>query len=142
MKLREGIVAVIKNSNGQVLMFERSDISGSFQFPQGGIEKSETPEDALLRELLEEIGTNEVEIINRAANKTTYILPKPIKGFDGAIQTWFLCQFKKDQKPNLKISDNCFKSFKWVEPKEVLNEIVQWKRKPFLQGLQQLGILD
>jgi len=42
---------------------KRSDIKNSWQFPQGGIDKGETPKEALLRELQEEIGCSSVEVI-------------------------------------------------------------------------------
>ena len=57
----------------KVLVAQRSDIKGAWQFPQGGIDDGETPRDALFRELEEEIGTNKVEII--AETTTTRSLP-------------------------------------------------------------------
>lgn len=47
----------------EIFIGERSDIAGAWQFPQGGIDEGETPKEALYRELEEEIGTNQVEII-------------------------------------------------------------------------------
>ncbi len=56
-ELRWGIIAVIIDESGKVLLFERSDRLDSWQFPQGGIKSGETPEQALFRELEEEVGT-------------------------------------------------------------------------------------
>lgn len=139
MKLREGIVAVIQNSKGQVLIFERADHSGSYQFPQGGIEEGENPVQALFRELKEEIGTDSCRVIKRSDEPTIYILPKPIKGYDGAKQTWFLVEFTDSAKPQLDLGDHSFKSYKWEEPKNVLSQLVDWKRDSFAKGLKALG---
>ena len=47
----------------KVFIAQRHDISGAWQFPQGGIDEGESPKEALFRELEEEIGTNEIEIL-------------------------------------------------------------------------------
>ncbi|HIC45035.1 MAG TPA: NUDIX domain-containing protein, partial [Sulfurimonas sp.] len=46
-----------------VFIAERSDLNNIWQFPQGGIDEGETPEDAMFRELEEEIGTRDVKIV-------------------------------------------------------------------------------
>src|SRR5258707_7509295 len=54
-KFRPNVAAIVRRSNGRILVGERSDRAGCWQFPQGGIKNSETPEQALQRELQEEI---------------------------------------------------------------------------------------
>src|SRR5260221_6107613 len=54
-KFRPNVAAIVRRSNGRILVGERSDRPGCWQFPQGGIKNSETPEQALQRELQEEI---------------------------------------------------------------------------------------
>ena len=51
---RAGVCAVIINDRGKVLAFERADIPGSWQMPQGGLNEKEEPLDGVLRELREE----------------------------------------------------------------------------------------
>jgi putative (di)nucleoside polyphosphate hydrolase len=51
------------NPQGLVLCAERSDKSGAWQMPQGGVQKGEDPALAVLREMREEIGTNNSPII-------------------------------------------------------------------------------
>lgn len=60
---RKAIAAVIIDNEGRILMCERRDISGAWQFPRGGIEEGENPETALTRELNEELGLNTIEIM-------------------------------------------------------------------------------
>ena len=53
------------NHDNKVFVAERLDLSGSWQMPQGGIDPGESPEDAAMREIKEEIGTDHAEIIYR-----------------------------------------------------------------------------
>src|SRR5260370_6974305 len=53
---RPNVAAIIRRPDNKILVGERSDRPGSWQFPQGGIKTRETPEEALERELFEEVG--------------------------------------------------------------------------------------
>jgi len=53
---RAGTGAVLTDQQGRVLVFERRDVPGAWQFPQGGIEDKEDPIDTVLREIREETG--------------------------------------------------------------------------------------
>jgi putative (di)nucleoside polyphosphate hydrolase len=55
MFYRPAVAAIIKDRTGRILICERADAPGAWQFPQGGIEANETPVAALMREVLEEI---------------------------------------------------------------------------------------
>ena len=65
-KYRPNVAAIVVSpkypSKVEVLIAKRSDVD-AWQFPQGGIDEGETPKEALVRELKEEIGTDEVEIV-------------------------------------------------------------------------------
>lgn len=57
-------IAILLNDQGEVFVGQRSDVTEeAWQIPQGRIEEGETPRDAALRELREELGTSEVEIV-------------------------------------------------------------------------------
>ena len=60
---RAGVVAVIERDDGAVLAFERADAPGSWQLPQGGIERGEEPLDAVWRELGEETGLGRDQLV-------------------------------------------------------------------------------
>ena len=64
MQFRAGVVAVVTNSRGQIMAFERSDVPGAWQLPQGGINVGEDVGDAAWRELFEEtgLGPDQVEL--------------------------------------------------------------------------------
>lgn len=97
---RRGVGALIVNAAGQVLVARRADMPhAAWQLPQGGMKKGETPEDAVLREVLEEVGTTRVEIIARSAGWLRYDLPADLaqrawKGkYRGQEQQWFVLRF-------------------------------------------------
>ena len=143
---RQGVVAVIvgregSDQEGQLLLFERKDHPGSWQFPQGGIEAQETAEEALLRELAEEIGTNQVTILKKSLKNTFYRWRKKESRFVGQEHQWFLCQFQKGAEPQLQKGDHSFKSYEWVLPADVIPHTVEWKRASITMGLQYLGLI-
>jgi putative (di)nucleoside polyphosphate hydrolase len=138
---RKGIVAVIINDQNQVLIFERADWFGSWQFPQGGIEKGETATEAFFRELQEEIGSNQCDILKIAQRPTRYEWPRSHNHFVGQEQTWFLARFKAGELPHLENSDRCFRQYKWASPEEALSLLIEWKRPAFKMGLSLLGLL-
>jgi putative (di)nucleoside polyphosphate hydrolase len=53
---RSNVAAILRNTRGEILVCERLNIPGAWQFPQGGVDEGETLEQALTRELREEIG--------------------------------------------------------------------------------------
>ena len=81
----------------EILIASRVDIKDAWQFPQGGIDEGETPQEALFRELKEEIGTDEVEIIAEYPGWVSYDFPpsvaKNMAPFDGQTQKYYLVKF-------------------------------------------------
>src|SRR5438067_8221410 len=55
-RYRLNVAAILQNREGKILVCERADATGAWQFPQGGVDEGETLEAALARELVEEIG--------------------------------------------------------------------------------------
>lgn len=97
---RRGVGAVLFNADGRVFTARRIDTPGdAWQLPQGGIRKSEDPRQAILRELLEETGTDRAEIIAEAGRWLRYDLPEDLVGkvwkgrYRGQEQLWFALRF-------------------------------------------------
>lgn len=94
---RPNVGIVICNRNGQVLWARRYG-QHSWQFPQGGVDDGETPEQAMFRELYEEIGLkqDDVTILATSRNWLKYRLPKRLIRWEskpvciGQKQKWFL----------------------------------------------------
>ena len=55
-RYRPCVAALLQNAAGMILICERRDFAESWQFPQGGIDAGESPREALVRELMEELG--------------------------------------------------------------------------------------
>jgi len=62
---RAGVVILVRGLDGRLLAFERDDVPGQWQLPQGGLEENETPLAAAWRELHEEtgLGRGDVQIV-------------------------------------------------------------------------------
>lgn len=92
---RAGVGAVIVSPDGsQVLVFERENIPGAWQFPQGGLEAEEEPELAVYREIEEETGLTpaHVRLLAALPEPLAYELPprmRSAKTGRGQVQYWF-----------------------------------------------------
>lgn len=133
MYFRAGVGAIIVNSRGQVLIGERRDHRGSWQFPQGGIEDGETPRDAVYREIGEETG------IARAALKLVathpawlcYELPPGMQSKKtglGQAQRWFLFRVKPGLSVDLTRPHPEFRRYAWVSFDAAVRRAVSFKR--------------
>lgn len=135
---RLGVGAVLFNASGHVLVAQRIDTPGdAWQMPQGGIDKDEDPRETVLRELEEEIGTANAEIIGETEGWLTYDLPKALrktvwKGrYRGQKQKWFALRYLGcDADINLTAHKHPeFSAWKWVPLAEIHDLIVPFKRE-------------
>ncbi|WP_201333711.1 RNA pyrophosphohydrolase [Nitratiruptor sp. YY09-18] len=143
-RYRPNVAAIVLSSdypkNVRFLIAARTDVEDSWQFPQGGIDKGETPKEALLRELKEEIGTDEVEIIAEYPEWVSYDFPKTIAKkmypFDGQTQKYFLVRLKPGAKINLDTKDPEFSAYKFVSYPELFNYVTFFKRPVYKKVLE------
>ena len=150
---RLGVGMVVVNKDGKVFAGKRSGVNAKmvswflkkpWQMPQGGIEEGETPEEALRRELLEEIGVDKnLEIIGETENWLEYIVPHGLrrKGgyFVGQRQKWFLVKFTgEDSDINLQYSDHTeFDMWRWMSVGNVIRLSVHFKRSLYIDVFKQ-----
>ena len=138
---RETVAAIIINKDKKVLMCEHVWIDNAWQFPQGGIEGKETEEEALLRELYEEIGTKDFKILGRMDSKIMYKFPYYLKdkyGIDGQNQRYFLLYFYGEDK-DIRFDNQEkpeFKQFEWVSLEEPPLRVIYFKKLAYLEALE------
>jgi len=115
-----------------VFIAERSDLEGVWQFPQGGIDEGESSEEALFRELGEEIGTVKVEIIAEYPDWIAYDFPSHVAAkmapYAGQKQRYYLVRLKKGARIDLDTKHPEFKAYKFVNIDELLNHVAHFKK--------------
>jgi len=145
---RSNVGIILCNDAGELFWARRTG-ENSWQFPQGGIRPNETPEQALFRELEEEVGLTEdhVEIIGRTARWLRYRIPKrflrhrrPRSRCIGQKQIWFLLRLV-DGESNVSL-DQCekpeFDSWRWIDYWETVDQVVFFKRSVYFKALEEL----
>ena len=118
----------------------------AWQMPQGGIDPGETPAAAALRELVEEAGTDKAEIVAESRGWYCYDVPAEIAlrmwggRFRGQAQKWFLMRFLGDDRDiNIETDHPEFGCWKWVEPAELPNLIVPFKRAIYAALIEEFA---
>jgi putative (di)nucleoside polyphosphate hydrolase len=120
MKYRENVAAILRNPKGEILVCERLGMPGAWQFPQGGVDAGETREEALGRELCEEIGLvpDDFEIVEqRGPYRYLFGSGQTKKGYHGKEQHYFLADFTSpDCRINVATSHPEFQGYRWIRP--------------------------
>ncbi len=147
---RANVGIILSNQAGQLLWARRYG-QGGWQFPQGGIKVHESAEEALYRELLEEVGltAKDVDILGATRGWLRYRLPKHlIRHYSkpvciGQKQRWFLLRLLADDgRVQLdRFSPQEFDKWCWVSYWRPLEEIVFFKRRVYERALIELAPL-
>ena len=146
LPLRMGVGIVLLNSENKVFVGKRIDNPGIFwQMPQGGVDNNEKFSDAALRELNEETSIKSVEIIKEIENWYTYELPGYLLGkiwkgkYKGQKQKWFIMKFiGKEKEINLNTKRPEFLDWKWIEPKNLIKVVVNFKLRIYKEILKEI----
>lgn len=147
---RPNVGIILISASGQVLWAKRIG-QQAWQFPQGGIKHGETPEDALFRELHEELGLlrEHVEVLGVTRDWLRYKLPsRYIRRRRGRVcigqkQKWFALRLiAEDSHVHFAASETPeFDGWRWVEYWHPLTEVVEFKREVYDSALQELSVL-
>ena len=141
-KYRPNVAAIILSpkypEKVEILIAKRNDLD-AWQFPQGGIDEGESPKKALFRELKEEIGTDEVEILAEMPEWLSYDFPKIVAQkmypYDGQKQKYFLVKLKKGAKINLNTQVPEFEDYKFVSVDKIFDYVKSFKRPVYKEVL-------
>ena len=131
LPLRNGVGIIVLNKENKIFVAKRIDNPKNFwQMPQGGVNKGEKLLSAALRELEEETGMKEVELIQEIDGTMTYELPPHLLGiiwkgkYKGQKQKWFLMRYLgSDRDINIKTEKPEFLEWKWIDL-DLLTEVV------------------
>jgi putative (di)nucleoside polyphosphate hydrolase len=146
VRYRPNVAGLFVRPEGQLLVCERSTFKSSWQFPQGGVDPGETLDEALAREVQEEIGLlpDHYEVL-RHADGYRYIYPPDVRfkkrkkhGYHGQEQTYYLCRLKPNA-PEVNINQNPreFSAYRWIEPAEFdLDWLPEFKREVYRQVMK------
>ncbi len=145
---RHGVGIILVNAKRQVFLAKRVG-KLAWQFPQGGIQENETPEEAMFRELNEEVGLNieDVKILSVTRRWLRYRLPKRLVRHHstpvciGQKQKWFLLQLvSSESNINLAATDNPeFDSWAWVSYWYPLTQVVAFKRRVYSLAMKEFA---
>lgn len=148
---RPNVGIILTNNRGKLLWARRIG-QEAWQFPQGGISRFESPEQALYRELEEEIGLtpDKVELLACTKDWLQYRIPdqynraqnsfQPKRAFIGQKQKWFLLKLLvPDQEVRVDSGRKPeFDRWCWVSYWYPLSQIVEFKREVYRQALEEL----
>lgn len=136
---RNGVGIMLLNKENKVFVARRIvPATKAWQMPQGGIDEGETPETAAFRELKEEIGTNNVQILAESQIWHTYDFPSYLIGklwggnYRGQRQKWFLMRFLgEDPEINIATEHPEFCDWRWINIEELPVLAISFKRKTY-----------
>lgn len=144
---RLNVGLIIVNNYGKVLICKRKN-SNQWQFPQGGIDKGESPIEAAKREIFEEVGIkpSKIKVLGKIKDWVKYKIPKELakksfkkKGIVGQKQKWFIFKVKSEACISfVNDPDNEFDDFAWVSYWRPIALIVSFKKEVYRNVLAEL----
>lgn len=149
---RPNVGIILANTSGELLWARRIGNTEAWQFPQGGIQEQETPEEALFRELHEEVGLSpdDVRILGCTRGWLRYRLPPRLVRRNktpvciGQKQKWFFLQMLGDES-RIQFDNGSeppeFDHWLWVSYWYPLTQVVPFKREVYRSALKELSPL-
>ncbi len=129
------------------MAFERSDVPGAWQLPQGGIDVGEPTDAAAWRELFEEtgLGPEQVDLVGEYPEWTAYEWPAELRaagkgrgsGRLGQAQRWFIFAVRGDDVE--PVPDGVeFSTWRWVDREWLIERVVEFRRESYRKVLSSI----
>ncbi|MGL9726326.1 MAG: RNA pyrophosphohydrolase [Wolbachia sp.] len=136
------------NKQRHIFVGKRFDRDSYWQMPQGGIDDGEELEQAALRELLEEVGTDKVEVIAKNKEWIYYNLPGEVipicwnGKYSGQKQRWFLMKFYGEDKDiNINYTDHPeFKEWRWQSVDSLVDNVISFKKEIYKTVIEEFPL--
>ena len=149
LPMRIGVGVIVLNNNNDVFVGKRKDNPGNkWQMPQGGVDEGEDYITAMKRELVEETSIKNIKILRQIEHMYEYELPENLIGiiwkgkYRGQKQKWFITRFLgKDSEINLNTKHPEFIDWKWINPKNLPEVIVDFKKNLYLNLLKEISLV-
>jgi len=135
---RQAVLGIIIDENKQFLIVQKLNYQkNEWSFAGGGIEKDETPKQAVVRELEEELGSKKFKVVAESKIPYSYEWPEQVilkqyrkagKFYRGALIKYFLVKFF-GKKEELKLQADELRAIKWVKLEELPKHLIfpsQW----------------
>ena len=145
---RANVGIILANDDNKLMLGGRVGAKG-WQFPQGGVLEDEEPEQAMFRELREEVGLlpDDVEVLGVTRDGLRYRLPDKFIRRNrkprciGQKQRWFMLRLISDAD---RVRFDCgdkpeFDRIRWVPFWRPVNEVIYFKRRVYARALHELG---
>jgi putative (di)nucleoside polyphosphate hydrolase len=119
-RYRSNVAAIIQAADQKIFVGERSEVRGAWQFPQGGVKKSESALEALFRELREEVSLRPFHyrvIDSKGPYRYLFQNGRKKEGFDGQEQFYFLIQLTAPTSyVQVDTDEPEFSRIRWIGP--------------------------
>ena len=145
---RANVGIILAHADDRLFWARRVGRAG-WQFPQGGMQPGESPEQTLFRELEEEVGlkSGQVEVLGSTRDWLRYLLPERYQRHAstplciGQKQRWYLLRFK-DTDASVRLDGSAepeFDAWRWVDYWRPLSEVIFFKRAVYREALTELA---
>lgn len=122
MNLKLNVAGILQDKQGRILICERADVKGAWQFPQGGVDEGESLQEALRREMREEISLKPSTyriLSSKGPYRYLYGNGRTKKGFQGKEQHYFLLEFSGEaDQIDFRTEHPEFQAVRWITPSD------------------------
>ncbi len=143
---RRGVGIMLVDRQCHVFVGRRIGTADGWQMPQGGIDGTEMPRVAALRELKEEIGTDKADLLAESVHWLSYDFPAELRPsiwggrYKGQTQKWFLMRFAgTDDDIDLDAHVPEFDTWKWIPPRELPTLAIDFKQSLYRALLDEFA---